>query len=198
MILFLSILWGFIWPFRRFQYRKKPRNQGKRRRWEEGSIDYSSKYAMYTIMLFFSCSILSDSLQPHGLQHVRFPCPSLSLRDCSCPLSRWCHPTIASCRPLFLLPSIIPSIRIFHTRWQKYWSFSISPSNEYSGPISFSIEWFDLLAVQGTLKSLLQHQFESINSLAFSLLYGSNLYDYWKNHSFDHTDLCLQSDVSAF
>ena len=173
MILFLSILWGFIWPFRRFRYRKKPKNQGKRR-WEEGSIDYSSKYAMYTIMLFFSCSVLSDSLQPHVLQHVRFPCPSLSPRDCSCPLSRWCHPTIASCRPLFLLPSIIPSIRIFsnqsalHTRWQKYWSFSISPSNEYSGLISFSIDWFDLLAVQGTLKSLLQH-----HSLKATILWHS-------------------------
>ena len=106
------------------------------------------------------------------------------------------------CRPLLLLPLIFPSIRdfsdesAFHIRWPKYWSFgfSISLSNEYSGLISFRIDWFDLLAVQGTLKSLLQHHtFESINSLALSLLYGptlTSIHDYWKNHSFDYTDLC--------
>ena len=96
------------------------------------------------------------------------------------------------CRSLLLLPSIIPSIRVFvnesvlHIRWPKYWSFSfsISPSNEYSGLISL-----DLLAVQGTLKSLLQHySSKNINSLAFSLLYGptlTSIHDYWKNHSLD-------------
>ena len=99
------------------------------------------------------------------------------------------------CHPLLLLPSIFPSIRVFssesvlHIRWPKYWtfSFSISSSNEYSELISFRIDWFDLLAVQGTLKSLLQ-QFKSINSLALSFLYGPTLtfiHDYWKNHSFD-------------
>ena len=85
------------------------------------------------------------------------------------------------CHPLLLLPSIFPSIRVFSNEsapriwWPKYWrfSFSISPSNEYSRLISFRINWFDLLAVQGTLKSLLQHQFESISSLVLSLLYGS-------------------------
>ena len=100
------------------------------------------------------------------------------------------------CHPL-LLCSIFPSIRVFSNelalcvRWPKYWSFSfsISPSNEYSGLISFGIEWFDLLRVQETLKSLLQHQFESINALVLSLLYGptlTSIHDYWKNHSFDH------------
>ena len=101
------------------------------------------------------------------------------------------------CHPLVFLPSIFPSIRVFsnksvlHIRWPKYWSFSfsISPSNEYSGLISFRIDWFDLLAVQGSLKSLLQHRSsKSINSLALSLLYGPTLtsvYDHWKNHSFD-------------
>ena len=87
------------------------------------------------------------------------------------------------CRPLVLLPSIFPSIRVFSNesalriRWPKYWSFSfsISPSNEHSGLISFRIDWFDLLAVQGTLKSLLPHQFESINSSVLSLLYGPAL-----------------------
>ena len=84
--------------------------------------------------------------------------------------------------PLLLLPSIFPSIRVFSNEltlnisWQKYWSFTISPSNEYSGLISFRIDWFDLLAVQGTLKSLLQHHSsKSINSLMLSLLYGPAL-----------------------
>jgi len=100
------------------------------------------------------------------------------------------------CRPL-LLPSILPSIRVFSKesvlpiRWPKYWSFSfsISPSNECSGLISFRMDWSDLLEVQGTLKSLLQHpQFKSINSLVLSFLYGptlTSIHDYWKNHSFD-------------
>ena len=102
------------------------------------------------------------------------------------------------CHPLFLLPSIFPSIRVFsnesvlHIRWPKYWSFSfnICSSNEYSGLISFRIDSLDLLAVQGTLKSLLQHQFKSINSSALNFLYSSTLtsiHDYWKNHSFDKT-----------
>ena len=99
------------------------------------------------------------------------------------------------CCPLLLLPFIIPSMRVFssesvlHIRWPKYWSFSfsISPSSEYSGLISFRIDWFDLLAVQGTLKSSPTSQLESINSSVLSLLYGSTLtsiHDYWKNHSF--------------
>ena len=109
---------------------------------------------------------------------------------------------ILCCR-LFLPPSTFPSIRVFSNesalgiRWPKYWSFSfnVSPSNEYSGLVSFRIGWFDLLAVQGTLKSLLQHHssFKSINSSAFSLLYSPTvtpIHDYWKNHSFDKTDLC--------
>ena len=118
--------------------------------------------------LRFSCSVVSDSLWPHGLQHARPPCPSPTPRAYSnlCSLSQWCHPTILIlCRPLLFPPSIFPSIRVFsnesvlHTRWPKYWSFSvsISPSNEYSGLISFRMDWLDLLAVQRTLKSLLQH-----------------------------------------
>ena len=99
------------------------------------------------------------------------------------------------CRPLLLLPLIFPSIRVFAKesvlciRWPKYWSFSFSirPSNEYSGLISFRIDWFDLLEVQGIPKSLLQHH-KSINSSALSFLYGPaliSIHDYWKNHSFD-------------
>ena len=91
------------------------------------------------------------------------------------------------CRLLLLLPSISLRIKVFssesvlHIRWPKYWSFSfsISPSNEYSGPISFRMDWFDLLAVQGTLKSLQQHSSKaSIPTL-------TSIHDYWKNHSFD-------------
>ena len=110
---------------------------------------------------------MSNSLQPHGLLHARLPCPSPTSGTCSnsCPSNRWCHPNISSCWPLLLPPSIFPSIRVFSNelvlriRWPNYWSFSfsISPSNEYSGLISFRIDWFDLLAFQGTLKGLLQH-----------------------------------------
>jgi len=115
----------------------------------------------------FSCSVESDSLLPRELQHARPPCPSPTPRvhPNPCPLNRWCHPTISSCRPLLLLPSTFPSIRVFSNesalrmRWPKYWSFSfsISPSNEHLRLISFRMDWLDLLAVQGTLKSLLQH-----------------------------------------
>ena len=119
----------------------------------------------YSPSVQFSHSVMSDSLRPPGLQHARLPCPSPTrwVYSNSCPLSQWCHPTI--CHPLLLLPSVFPSIRVFSNesafciRWPKYWSFSfnISPSNDYSGLISFRMDWFDLLDVQGTLKSLLQH-----------------------------------------
>ena len=100
------------------------------------------------------------------------------------------------CHPLLCLPSIFPSIRVFSNesvlciRWPEYWSFSFSigPSNEYSGLISFSIDWFDHLAVQGTQESSPTTQFKSINFSALSFLYGptlTSIYDYWKNHSFD-------------
>ena len=110
---------------------------------------------------------MSDSLRPHGLQHARLPCPLSTPRAWSnpCPSSQWCHPTISSCHPLLLQPSILPSIWVFskksilHISWPKDWSFSfsISSSNEYSGLISFRMDWLDRLAVQGTLESLLQH-----------------------------------------
>ena len=112
------------------------------------------------------------------------------------------------CHPL-LLPSVFPSIRVFLNesalciRWPKYlsFSFSISPSSEYSGLISFRIDWFDLLEVQGTLKSLLQHYSLKASVLrhsAFFMVQLSAIHDYWKNHSFDFTHFCQQSDVSAF
>ena len=100
------------------------------------------------------------------------------------------------CYSLLILPPIFPSIRVFSNEsalclgWPEYWSFSISPSSEYSGLISFRIDWLDLLAVQGTFKSPPAPQFESIHSLVLSLLYGpalTSIHDYWKNHSFDYT-----------
>ena len=104
------------------------------------------------------------------------------------------------CCPLLLLPSIFPSIRIFSNelalriRWPKYWSFSftISPSKEYSGLISFRMDWLDLLAVQGTLKSLLQHhrsRHQFFSTQPFLLFLSTSIHDYWKNHSFDYMNL---------
>ena len=115
----------------------------------------------------FSYSIVSNSLQPHGLQHARLPFITSSqslLKLLSIELVMPSNHFIL-CHALLLLPSIFRTIRVFsnesvlHIGWPKYWivSFNISPSNEYSGLISFRMDWLDLLAVQGTLKSLLQH-----------------------------------------
>ena len=124
-------------------------------------MNFEHLYDLSLVLLLFNCLVVSHSLWPHGLQHTRPPCPSLSPRvgSNSCPLSRWCHPTISSCRPLLLLPSVFPSIRGFSNvfavciRWPTYWSFSFSirPSNEYSGLISFRMDQLDLLVVQGLI-----------------------------------------------
>ena len=114
------------------------------------------------------------------------------------------------CLPLLLLPLIPPSIRVFSSestlcmRWSKYWSFSfsISPSNEYPGLICFRMDWLDLLAVQGTLKSLLQNHSSKASILyALSFLHSptlTSIHDHWKNHSLDQTDFCWQNNVSSF
>ena len=111
------------------------------------------------------------------------------------------------CHLLLLPPSVFPSIRVFSNEsvlrisWPKYWSFSfsISPSNEYSGPVSFRMDWLDLLAVQGTLKSLLEHHSSKASILRCSAFFTVQLShpNYWKNHSFEETDLCWQSNVSG-
>ena len=130
----------------------------------------------------FRHSVMSDSLWPHGLQHTRPPCPSptpgaLKLMSIQSVMS---SNHLIICRPLLLPPSIFPSIKVFseesvlHIRWLKYWSFSISPSNEYSGLISFRMDWLDLLAVQGTLKSLLQHHNSKASILQCSAFFISN------------------------
>ena len=154
---------------------------------------------------------MSDSLQPHGLRHARLPCPSLPPGVCS--NSRPFKSVMLSnhlipCCPLLLLLSIFPSIRVFSSelafliRWLKYWSLSISLSNEYSGLISFRIDWFDLVAIQGTLESLFQ-----LRNLKVSILWCSSFFmvqlshpymTTGENHSSDSTDLCGQSDVCAF
>ena len=142
---------------------------------------------------------MSDSLQPHELQHARPPCPSPTPGVHSNTSIKSAIPSshLILCRPLLLLPSILPSIRVFsnksalHISWPKYWSFSfnISPSNEHAGLISFRMDWLCLLAVQGTLKSLLQHHSSKASILRYSAFFIVQLlhsiHDYWKNHSLD-------------
>ena len=133
------------------------------------------------LQLQFSHSVVSDSLQPHGLQHIWLPCLLQTPRACSnsCPVMPSNH--LILCHPCLLLPSIFPSIRDFSNesvlriRWPKYWSFSfsISLSNEYSGLISFRINWFDL---QGTLKSVLQHHNSKASILWCSAFFMVQLY----------------------
>ena len=141
------------------------------------------------MLLLFSHSAVSNSLQPHGLQCTRLPCPSLPPVVCSdsCPLSWWYHPTISSSVTLFSsCLQHFPASGSFPRSWlftsgPKYcsFSFSISPSNEYSRLISFRVDWFDLLAVQGTLRSLLQH-----HNLKVSILQHSVFFNYpWTQSS---------------
>ena len=162
------------------------------------------------MLLLFSCSVVSDSLWPPWTAahqaSLSFTISWSLLKLMSIELVMPANHLILS-HPLLLLLSIFPSIRVFSNelafciRWPKYWSFSlsISPSSEYSGLISFRIDWFDL-AVHGISRVFSKITIQSINSLAFSLPYGPTLtsvHDYWKNCSFDYMDLCQQSDASA-
>ena len=136
------------------------------------------------ISVQFSRSVMSDSLWPHGPQHARPPCPSPTPRvySNSCPLNRWCHPTISSCVvPFSSCPQSFSSSGSF--QMSQFFSiggqsigvssFNISPSSEYSGLISFSMDWLDVLAVQGTLKSLLQHHSSKASILRCSAFFIS-------------------------
>ena len=139
------------------------------------------------IMSQFSHSVMFNCLWPYGLQHARLPCPSPTPRPCSnsCPMSQWYHPTISfsvipfsSCLQSFPASGSFPMSQFFTSKYYqstshqstslpKYWSFSFSirPSNEYSGLISFRTDWLDLCAVQGTLKSLIQHHSSKVSIL---------------------------------
>ena len=155
---------------------------------------------------------MSDSLWPHGLQHARLPCLSPSPRVCSnsCALSLWWHPTISfsvasfSCLQSFPASGSFQMSQLFSSCGQSIWSFSfsISPSSEHPGLISFKINWLDLLAVEGTLKNLLQHHSSKASIFqrsAFFIVQLSHPYmTTGKNHSLDHRDLCWQSNISAF
>ena len=129
-------------------------------------------------------SVVSNSLQPHEQQHARLPCPSPAPEACSnsCPSSQSCHPTISSsvvpffsCPQSHLASESFPMSQLFAPGDQSIGSFSISPSNEHPGLISFRMDWLDLLAVQGTLESSPTPQFKSINSSLLSFLYSPTL-----------------------
>ena len=166
----------------------------KKRQYACCMVAYHNQYNCFTVQ--FSLSVVSSSatLWPVARQASLSTTNSQSLlRLMSIELVMPSSHLIL-CRPLLLLPSILLIISVFsnesvlHIGWPKYWSFSFSPSNEYSGLISFRIDWFDLHAVEGTLKSSPTPQFKSINSLALSLLDGpalTSIHDYRKNHSFD-------------
>ena len=134
----------------------------------------------------FSCSVVSDSLWPHELQHARPPCPSPTpgVHSNSRPSSQWCHPaTSSSVVPFSSCPQSLPALESFpmsqllHVKWPKYWSFSfsISSSKEHRGLISFRMDWLDLFAVQGSLKSLLQHHSSKASILRCSAFFTVQL-----------------------
>ena len=136
------------------------------------------------LLLLFSRYLMFYSLQPMGCSTPGFPVFHHVSELAQTPFeSMMLSNHLVLCRPLLLLPSLFPSIRVFPNksalciRWSKYWSFSFSirPSNEYSGPISFRMDWFDLLAVQGTLKSLLQHHHSKASILQRSAFFTVQL-----------------------
>ena len=147
---------------------------------------------------------MSDSLRSHGQQHVLHHLLKFAQTHV-----HWVGDAMQSSYPL---SSPSPALDLSHIgifsielslriRWPKYWDFSISPSNEYSWLVSFRIDWFDLFAVQGTLKNVLQHHNSKTSILlcsAFFMVQLTSIRDYWKNDSFDYADLCQQSGISAF
>ena len=152
------------------KYRNMPWNANDIKELEKSSADSQ-----------FSHSVVSDSLQPHGLQHVKLTCPSPNSQSLLKLMSiESVMPSIhlILCHPFLLLPSIFPSIKVFsnesalYIRWPNYWSFSfsISLSNEYSGLTSFMTDWFDLLQLKGLSKALLQHHSSKASNLQCSAL----------------------------
>ena len=155
---------------------------------------------------------MSNSLRPHGLQHARLPCSSPSPRICSnsCPLCQWCHPTISfsvipfsSCPQSFPASGSFQMSQLFPLDGQNIGvsaSTSVFPMNTQDwSPLGWT-GWISLQS-KGLSRDSPIPQFKSISSSALSLLYSPTLtfiHDYWKNHSFDQTDLCWQSNVSVF
>ena len=145
---------------------------------------HTNNIVIFYISVQFSHSVMSDSLQPHELQHTRPPCPSPTpgVHSNSSLSSRWCHPAISSyVVPFFSCPQSLPAEvfsneSIICVRWPKYWSFSFSiiPSKEIPGLISLRMDWLDLLAVQGTRKSLLQHHSSKASFFGAQLSSQSN------------------------
>ena len=170
---------SYLFPLPKIRAERKKEEKRNWCFWEP--INVRLKHKMFLIYYIssssvqFSCSVMSDSLGPHEPQHTRPPCPSPTPRvyPNPCPLSQWCHPTIhplSSPSPSALNLSqqqVFSNESALHIMWSKYWSFSfnISPSNEHPGLISFVMDWLDLLAVQETLKSLLQHHSSNIKEL---------------------------------
>ena len=159
--------------------------------------------------MLFSHSVISDSLWSHGLQHARLPCPSPSPGVCSnsCPLSRWCHPTISSsaipfssCLPSFPASGSFPMSRLFASDGRSTGgsaSASVLPMNIQGW---FPLDWL-IWSPCSPRDSQESSPTPSISSSGLSILYGptlTSIHDYWKNHSFDYTDLCRQRNVSAF
>ena len=157
-------------------------------------------YFLYSSSVQFSCSVVSDSLRAQRTVACQASLSITNSRSLPKPMS--IKSVISSnhlilCHPLLLLPAVHPSIRVFSNestlrmRWPKYWSFSfsISPSSEHPGLISFRMDWLDLLAVQGTLKSLLQHHSSKASILQCSAFFIvptlTSIHDHWKNHSLD-------------
>ena len=149
-------------------------------------LDFFLNHSILQLLLLVSHLVVPAFLRPHGQQHARLPCPSPSPGVCPSSCSLLSSHLILCC-PILLLPSIFPNIRDFsnkssvHIRWPKYWSFSfsISPSGEYSGLISIEIDWFDFLEVQGTFRSLLQDHSSKASILwhsAFFMVQFSQLY----------------------
>ena len=143
---------------------------------EISGIEIPFQQLWWLISVQFSCSVVSDCSWPHELPHTKLPCPlpTPGVHPNSCPLSQWCHPPISSSVfPFSSCPQSFPVSGNFQFRWPKYWSFSfnISPSNEHPGLISFRMDWLDLLAVQGTLKSLLQHHSSKTSTLRHSAFF---------------------------
>ena len=162
-------------------------------------------------MQFSSVAQLCPTLRPHGLQLTRLPCPSPTPGACSTHVHQVndaiqpSYPLSSPSSPAFNISQhqVFASKSVLCIRWPKCWNFSftISPSSEYSGLISFRMDWFDLQRPRDSQESSPTPQLKGINSLALSFLYGptlTSIHDYWKNHSFDYMDFCQQSNVLFF